>query len=104
MTTNDIAIAVALGIAVAATLALGWAAIGYHTKQELARQKAADDRYAEDQITYMDGFRAGDTSGYRQATRIIAADLARIATTEDPNQAKAKLDAYRQLLTRETDQ
>ena len=117
MTTTNIAIAVALGIAAAATLALGWLAIGYHAKQELARQKAADTRYAEDQITYMDGFKAGDTSGYAQATRIIAADLARILDTPAhetaldaydqlgrANRKLAKLDAYRQLLTRETDQ
>ena len=103
MTTTTIAIAVALGIAAAATLALGWLAIGYHAKQELARQKAADDRYDEDQATYLEGFKAGDASGYAQATRIIAADLARIASSHDPYRIQAQLEAYRQLLTRETD-
>ena len=103
MTTTTIAIAVALGIAAAATLALGWLAIGYHAKQELARQKAADARYDEDQVTYFDGFKAGNASGYAQATRIIAADLARIASSQDPHRIQAQLEAYRQLLTRETD-
>lgn len=104
MTTTNIAIAVALGIAAAATLALGWLAIGYHAKQELARQKAADLARAAAEASYAMGFETGDKHGYRQATRIIAADLARIANTNDPHRAKAKLDAYRQLLTRETDQ